>query len=60
MPTSAVGTQLLKGADNRFNLLKTLAVLQRVILQDGFDFVQCLVAPQFHDFGYICILKLRE
>lgn len=50
MPAAAVGTQCLKGADDLLDLLEAFAVCQCVILDDGLDFTQGLVAFQLHDF----------
>ena len=60
MPAAAVGTQILKHADNFFNPIKAFAVLQGVVLQNGFDFLQRLVALQLSNFDDLCIGKARE
>ena len=46
MPVAAAGTQILKHADNFGGPIKAFAVFQGVVLQNGFDFSQRLVAFQ--------------
>lgn len=60
MPAAAAGTQIFKGTDDLLDLLKAFAVCQCVVLQDGFDFAQGLVALQFHNFCYIRVDEFRE
>lgn len=55
MPVAAAGAKRLKHADNFLNPMKAVAVLQGVVLQNGLDFLQRLVALQFSNFDYLCI-----